>query len=694
MMAVFNVAQAVPTTGEDTTTTVETTTVETTTTTVAETTTTTTTVVDSTTTITVEVTVGDGSDSPVPVGTGGDEPVGGSETPQGPPTGTSPGTPPSTDALPALAGAGANTSTVLVTTTVNPHQVDAEQDAVVEATVVADANTGGNVIVDDSGPVGNVSVPAKIDTGAATAVGSSDVNVVTQGANVVLQDQARANVVQVALIINIGLAFANSGFNVVGAAPGGGGTGAISTGNATATGLDIGQYITQGARETGDDDTDASSDQSAVSVWLGVATANSGANTIAGAGGSGSGGSVGAGSATATGNDSLTEVEQYAEILGTGTSVTNITQNTTVLNIGFAVANSGLNDIADLAGGLLTSQSGDDDELTTELFAMLLPAMLQSYGYGPAAGSIDTGDATATGNRSDTFVRQVAMAASSGDGLVDIVQDVLVANVGAASANTGVNSLGSGDVRLLDEESATAVVTMAAFMAELLSMAHHSAGSANLQAQRMGVQIPFQGLILQLDGSFDGLDVAIGDDAGAQANVRQVSIVLSLGIANANSGGNQASTVSASQGNNVNGLAAGSRLAVMAVDEDGNVIGSGDAAAGSGRNVVTVCQRINADDVECLAPPTTTLPPSNPTVPPTTVPGPGTSVAPNVPTTVPPSAPPTTMPGPTTSPLPQGFAPTDILPMTGAETSLPVIVGTLSLLLGTIFVVSTRKRVP
>ena len=45
---------------------------------------------------------------------------------------------------------------------------------------------------------------------------------------------------------------------------------------------------------------------------------------------------------------------------------------------------------------------------------MLLPALLQSYGYGPAQGSINTGNATAVGNDSETFIRQVAMAASIG----------------------------------------------------------------------------------------------------------------------------------------------------------------------------------------------------------------------------------------------------------------------------------------
>src|SRR5690606_15839672 len=112
----------------------------------------------------------------------------------------------------------------------------------------------------------------------------------------------------------------------------------------------------------------------------------------------------------------------------------------------------------------------------------------------------------------------------------DIVQDVIVANMGAAAANSGGNSLGS--VRPLDEETATAVVTMAAFMAELLSLVQRSADTTVLEAQRQGIEIPFQGLLLRLDGSFQGLDTQVAS-GGSQANVRQVSIVVSLGLAQA-----------------------------------------------------------------------------------------------------------------------------------------------------------------
>ena len=128
----------------------------------------------------------------------------------------------------------------------------------ITATVVAGANTGSNSIVDDQPDQGGSQQPAEVDTGDATAVGSDDENVITQAADIVLAEGARANVVQVALILNIGVALANSGGNIVGSTPGGSGTsGQIGTGDASATGLDIGQYITQAARENGDENTDA-----------------------------------------------------------------------------------------------------------------------------------------------------------------------------------------------------------------------------------------------------------------------------------------------------------------------------------------------------------------------------------------------------------------------------------------------------
>ena len=162
-------------------------------------------------------------------------------------------------------------------------QVNQDQAVIIEATVVADANSGGNTVL--AGTSVGSSAPAEIDTGSATAVGSDDANVVTQGAEITLEDQATANVIQVALILNVGLAFANSGYNSVGAAPGAAGlTGGIATGDASAEGLDIDQYITQASRETATRTPMQHSNQLVISLWMGLGTANSGLNNVSGPG--------------------------------------------------------------------------------------------------------------------------------------------------------------------------------------------------------------------------------------------------------------------------------------------------------------------------------------------------------------------------------------------------------------------------
>ena len=73
-------------------------------------------------------------------------------------------------------------------------------------------------------------------------------------------------------------------------------------------------------------------------------------------------------------------------------------------------------------------------------------------------------------------MQQIAAAASSGDGINAIVQEVLVANMGVAGANTGGNTLG-GRYANLDPRTAEAVVKMAAFLASMLSIVHQATGS-------------------------------------------------------------------------------------------------------------------------------------------------------------------------------------------------------------------------
>lgn len=571
----------------------------------------------------------------------------------------------------------------------NPTVVESDETAIVNGTQVANANTGTNGVDNQtSNPPVGAQQPNVIDTGSADAIGSDDTNTVAQQAAVNLTDQAVANLLQVALILNIGAALANSGLNDTVSAPGGNGiAGAIDSGNATAVGNDMAQYITQAARANADENTDDAAKQLAVSLWMGLANANSGINSATGTGVAGSGGAIGSGDATAIGNQSVTDVLQQAALNGSGTSQLNVEQYTTVMNLGFALANSGVNDIAGVAGGLLTAGTSDEQNgLALDLFSMLLPALMQSFVGTSGQGQIGTGNATAIGNESETYVHQLAVAAASGDGIASIIQDVLVANVGAAGANTGGNVIG-GRYANLDPAAAKAVVTLAAFLSQMLALVHTQSAANALALQDAGMDIPFGDIVLQVKGQLQGYDTALTGPTGQQATIRQVTIILSLGIAQANTGINGALGV-----NQQNALSASVGRTLDPT--------TGDALAAN-QGLVIICQRRNAADVECLAPPTTTTPEEPPV---TTIPeGPSTTV-PGEPSTTVPGVTVTTVPGGGTPDGPHGFGPpTGVptgttthgdLPTTGSSVADILLLAGLVLGLGVLAVSITRRRLP
>jgi len=575
------------------------------------------------------------------------------------------------------------------TTTLNPVQVHSDETAVVTGTQQADANTGANHTVTDVTTPGGQQDNA-IDTGTADAIGSQDVNNVEQDAQVVLTEQAVANLLQVALILNIGAALANSGINDAISTPSGDGiTGAIDSGNATAVGNDMAQYITQAARATGDENTDDAAKQLAISLWMGLANANSGINSATGTGTAGSGGDIGSGDASAIGNQSISDVLQQASLNGSGTSQVNVAQYATIMNIGFALANSGVNDITGAASGILTAgDSQVQNDMALDLFSMLLPALLQSFGGTTGSGTIGTGDATAIGNRSETYVHQLAEAAASGDGIASIVQDVLVANVGAAGANTGGNVLG-GRYASLDPDTAKAVVTLAAFLSQMLALVHTQSAAQALAMQQAGIEIPFGSIVLQVQGQMQGVDTTLTNETGARANIRQVTIILSLGIAQSNSGLNTAL-----------GVDSASRMAAAVNATD--FTGTGDAQA-LNDGLVIICQRRNANDIQCLAPP---VPDPVPDDPPADDPGVTTTTTPEqvapaegiTPTTLAAVIPPASGQGPDG---PQGFsypAPSathtsgSALPTTGSSVADIMLWAGFVLLLGFGLMVGSHRR--
>ena len=320
----------------------------------------------------------------------------------------------------------------------------AEQAVTVTGIAVSVATTGNNQIEADRHDAaarrGAGRRPANVQTGPATAVGSRDRTSVEQQAVTVLSGEATADVLQVVLVFNIGAALANSGINAISAGGGTGGASATSTGSALAVGNAAETYLTQAGAATASGGGLDASRQLAVSLRLGIAVADTGSNTIVASGGAG-GGQVQSGGASAIGNESITEISQHARATGSGTAHLTIAQRAMVLNLGVALANSGVNELRGIAGSLLSATP--DDVLTEQLFALLLPSLLASYEAEAAgAGSVSTGTATAIGNQSATYIDQTASATASGDGTASVEQQVIVANVGGAFANTGGNRHG------------------------------------------------------------------------------------------------------------------------------------------------------------------------------------------------------------------------------------------------------------
>lgn len=231
------------------------------------------------------------------------------------------------------------------------------------------------------------------------------------------------------------------------------GTASITTGEATATGSQAATSVDQEATGGDGPGLDVAVQDGDV-VNAGVAASNSGGNigvgnastnvavnaqgaaggvasNIGGASNTSDGtASITTGAAKATGNASLTDVDQTADT-GDGAGLSLIVQNTDVLNLGAAAANSGGNlGIGNASGNLAINLQGAAGLIASNNGG----ASNKSDG----TATIKTGAATATGNASATDIDQAADA-GDGAGLAVIVQNAGVLNLGLAAANSGGN---------------------------------------------------------------------------------------------------------------------------------------------------------------------------------------------------------------------------------------------------------------
>jgi len=589
------------------------------------------------------------------------------------------------------------------------------QDIQIESIQVGVANTGDNLSTTDTPSAPGSGTPATdLGTGSASPVGSSDSTAIGQRVVTDLHDDARADIVQISIVFNIGAAMADSGNNVLSSGASARGDGSISTGSAVAIGNSSDTYVTQGANaQAGSGENDQVRQQSAT-LQLGLSMANSGANVVSATLTTGGPATARTGEATAVGNLSSTAIDQVVSASGRGNAVLHIEQRATVVNLGIAFAGTGGNRVgSDFSAALMR---GDEDALD-QLLTLILPALFASADSAndPGAGTVSTGGATAIGNRSNTRVLQMAVGEAD-SGSVDIRQDVMVVNAGAASATTGNNSIGTGagNQRSALAPAAQQVVSqLTSFVREMLAGINHWASGSD-STSGFG-----SGALKTKFGDFDiGIDRSVvASSAGATASAvttRQLAAVINLAVARSNSGGNRASVamtepelaavftdpsvVTALEGTGAGAvLVAGMTRPLLIV--------TGNASA-TNTSVLVVCQRADFAELACLGPATAEVSP--PTVTPPTV-TPPTLTPPTVtpPAAAPPAATPQAAASPTVTPTPAAEAPATepaakaagpvrqsagvgSLPATGSDPSRLILAALILLLFGSSLMVVSR----
>jgi hypothetical protein len=521
---------------------------------------------------------------------------------------------------------------------------DQQADVTNNGTSVADtgANQAGadahsDVAGANGGPP-DASANAGTTTGTAGSVGSQDNTAIQQVAHATADDQAAVDILQVALVINLGVSNGQTGANAAIAAggPGGAGgdaTGTIDTGDASAVGNRAGTSVTQAAIVAGGD----ASTQIAAVLNIGIGIGNTGLNvavgtvTVDGASAaqlallnSGVAG-VQTGAADALGNRSDTRILQAASGTASGTAVLQIGQWAIVLNFGTAFANTGGN--AAVAGAGPAGMSAAEYQAVLAIMNVLAPIL---DGLGTPSGSqlgnstalITTGNAAAIGNDAQTSIDQMAAGTLTGDERASSSQRATVANIGLALANTGYNAAlanaGTFDMSAL----APATSELSRFFGLLTDTSWLT--SANPFAS-FAQTVDLGGLTLDLGGDISGTQFLLGWDGAMVPDggpitpgvrVRQISAVLNIGIALADSGSNiSAALVGGEHTTTSSDVQA--MLTTLTTTDPGAAangsalarIGTGSATAVGSNALVTICQAFN-DNAACA--PNVTPPPDDP----------------------------------------------------------------------------------
>jgi hypothetical protein len=371
-----------------------------------------------------------------------------------------------------------------------------------------------------------------VSTGDASATGNDSTTHLDQTSAGSIEGRGLITNTQAAVIANVGLGVANSGLNT-------------ALGNESQNDASLIQVTGLGALNV--DPT---------TVAGGIVTASNSASADIATDGAAS---VRTGAASATGNRSASRVSQdeVGHIGGMGTIVN--TQVAAVGNVGAGVANSGLNIAVGNVSNNRTNAvqvaavGSDNDAGPTQVLGGTITAASQGDVDTTSDGSADisTGAASATGNASDTELRQEAGGEISGLGLELHTQVAGVVNAGVGIANSGAN-LAVGNVSDNDQvadsnlaqlalvgtaNSPTAAPTTIAGLSVTASNAGTASTSSDGRASvRTGAatatgNASSTDLLQDPDSAIDGGGVVVGTQIAGVANV---------GVGVANSGLNAA----------------------------------------------------------------------------------------------------------------------------------------------------------
>ncbi len=569
-----------------------------------------------------------------------------------------------------------------------PPQNNNDQNANVGTDGTSVANTGANSATATTpagtpAPTASASATGNTTTGGSTATGTDSNSTIGQQVNVHQSEHGTVDILQIALIVNVGVAHSNSGNNLVGA--GGAGSpsigmikSAIRTGNAGA----IGDSARTGIKQSALVGNGEQSNQNAMVVNVGIAVGNSGLNitigTLGSNGSSQSGqsvavgtasGEVVTGSANAIGDQSRSRIRQLAGGDASGTAVLTIDQRAIIVNFGTALANTGGN--VALASFDPSQLSSEEAEIVQAVLLALSPLFASDPAGSSAAGStlarVRTGNAQAIGNASTTDVSQVAVGHVSGDNSASSTQTATVGNLGLALANTGFNGALAGislnGLAQAHPELMAAQGALTQFLNLLTNL--EWLNSANPFAQ-FAQSVDLGGVTLELGGSLQGTeflagwDSAFAPDGGpipGGVRVRQISGVLNIGFATADSGHNTVVALVTQSHEDTSRASKASTKLVSGSPEVLAQVFTGNAMAVGNDSSSLVCQTFHAT-VDCSWP---EAPKPHPKPKPGDKPVPAPNPAPEPPGAV--------LVGAETAQLPSGATTAGAeLPFTGSET--------------------------